>query len=54
MKLFENHDPVYIAFPGVKRNYDLMSLRYCWSGMRKSIEDYIQKCDHCQRRKDNL
>ena len=47
----ENHDPVYISHPGAKITYDLISLRYWWPGMRKSIADYVKNCDSCQRRK---
>jgi len=46
-----NHDPVYGAHPGIKRNYSLVALRYWWPGMRKSIEDFVNSCDLCQRRK---
>ena len=49
----ENHDLVYVAHPGVKRTHHLISLNYWWPGMRWSIEDYIKKCDPCQRRKGN-
>ena len=49
----ENHDPVFVAHPGIKRTYDLISLNYWWPGMRRSIEEYIQKCDSCQRRKED-
>jgi len=31
-----NHDTVYIAYPGMKRTFDLISLGYWWSGMRNS------------------
>jgi len=47
-----NHDPVYVAHPGMRRTFDLISLRYWWSSMRKSVEDYVRKCDPCQRRKE--
>jgi len=46
-----NHDPVYVAHPGTKRTHDLIALQYWWPGMRKAIEDYVRKCDLCQRRK---
>jgi hypothetical protein len=49
----ENHDPVFVAHPGVKRTRDLISLKHWWPGMQKSIEDYIKKCDTCQRRKED-
>jgi len=45
----ENHDPVFVAHSGVKRTRDLISLKYWWPGMRKSIEDYVKKCDTYQR-----
>ena len=41
----ENHDPVFVAHPGIKRTYDLISLNYWWPGMRRSTEEYIRKCD---------
>jgi hypothetical protein len=47
----ENHDPVFVAHPGVNRTQGLILLRYWWSGMRRSVEYYIQKCDPCQKRK---
>jgi hypothetical protein len=36
-----NHDPVYVAHPGVKRTYDLISLNYWWPKMRNSISDWV-------------
>jgi len=46
-----NHDPVCVAHPGTKRTHDLIALQYWWPGMLKAIEDYVRKCDLCQRRK---
>jgi len=34
-----NHNPVFVAHPGMKRNFDLISLSYWWPGRRKSVED---------------
>ena len=48
-----NHNPVFIAHPGMKRTFELISLGYWWPGMRKSIEDYIKRCDPCQRQKED-
>jgi len=48
-----NHDPVYVAHPGMKRTFDLISLLYWWPSMRKSVEDYVRKCDPCQRWKED-
>ena len=47
----ENHNPVYAGHPGIKRTHQLLSQRYWWPGMRRSIEDYVKKCDSCQRYK---
>jgi len=47
----ENHDPVYIAHPGVKRTYELIALSGWEPGMRKAVKEYIKKCDACQRMK---
>jgi len=48
----ENHDPIFVAHPGIQRTYSLGSLNYWWPDMRKSIENYVKKCDSCQRRKN--
>jgi hypothetical protein len=47
-----NHEPVYIAHPGMKRTFDLIFLKFWWPGLRRSIEHYVRSCDPCQRRKD--
>jgi len=44
---------VYIGHQGMKRTFDLISLRYWWPSMRQSIERYVKSCDPCQRRKEN-
>jgi hypothetical protein len=33
----ENHNPKFVAHPGIKRTYDLISLKFWWPGMRRSI-----------------
>jgi hypothetical protein len=43
-----NHDPSYIAHSGINRTHSVIALNYWWPGMRKSIEDYVRKCDSCQ------
>jgi hypothetical protein len=48
-----NHDPSYIAHPGIKRTHNMIALNYWWPGMRRTIEDYVQKCDSCQGRKED-
>ena len=48
-----NHYPVYAAHAVVKRTCDLIALSFWKPGMRKSVQEYVQKCDSCQRRKDD-
>jgi len=48
-----NQDPSYIAHPGIKRTHNVIALNYWWPGMRRTIEGYVQKCDSCQRRKED-
>jgi hypothetical protein len=47
----ENHDPICLAHPEIQRTYRLVFLNYRWPSLRKSIENYVRKCDSCQRRK---
>ena len=49
----ENHDPKYVVHPGIKRTYSLISPNYWWPKMRETVEQYIRRCEPCQRRKDN-
>jgi hypothetical protein len=51
--LKQNHDQKHAAHPGVKRTHDLICLSFWWPGMWRSIEEYVRKCDSCQRRKEN-
>jgi len=48
-----NHNPSYVAHPGTKRTHDEIALNYWWPGMRRTIDDYVQKGDSCQRRKED-
>jgi hypothetical protein len=47
----ENHNPIFVAHPGSKRTFELISLKYWWPKIRQSIEEYIRRCDKCQTRK---
>jgi len=38
----KNHNPIYVAHPGVKRTHDLILLKYWWPGRRQSIVDFIR------------
>jgi len=48
----ENHDPMYVAHPGIKRTYSLISLNYLCSKMRETIEQYVRRCDPCQKERE--
>jgi len=43
----------YVAHPGIKRTYNLISINYWWPKMRETIEQYIRRYDPYQRRKEN-
>ena len=49
----ENHNPKFVAHPGMKRTYNLISLNYWWPNMRKTIQKFVRECDPCQKRKEN-
>ena len=44
-----NHDPIFAAQPGRKRTLEILCIQYYWPGMRKDVENYVSKCDDCQR-----
>jgi hypothetical protein len=46
-----NHHPIFVVHPGSKRTFEVISLKYWWSKMRQSIDEYVRRCDKCQRRK---
>ena len=46
----ENHSPVFVAHPGVRRKRNLIALKFWWPGMRRLIAEHIKACDACQRR----
>jgi uncharacterized protein YqcC (DUF446 family) len=48
-----NHYLSYVALPGIKRTHDVTALNSWWPGMRRTIEDYVQKCDCCRRGKED-
>ena len=45
-----NHDPIFASHPGRKRTLEVLCLRYYLPGMTQDVEDYVSKCDECQRR----
>jgi hypothetical protein len=45
---------VYVAHPGTRRTYGLISLTYWWPGMRRSNEEYVKKCDAYQMHKSTV
>ena len=46
-----NHNPVYIGHPGMKRTFDLISLRYWWPSMRQL--SHVTRVN-VERRTENL
>ena len=47
----ENHKSIFVGHPGSKRTLELISLKYWWSKMRQTTEEYVRRCDKCQTRK---
>jgi len=46
-----NQDPVVTVHRGRKRTDEFIALfKYWWPKMRQMMEEYISKCDKCQRR----
>lgn len=46
-----NHSAIFAAHPGSQRTYELIALKYWWPKMRQTIEDFVMRCDLCQKRK---
>ena len=49
----ENHNPKFVAHPGMKRTYNLISLSYWWPNMRNTAQKFVRECDPYQNRKEN-
>jgi len=47
----ENHEPIFVAHPGSKRTFELISFKYWWPKMRQNEEESIRRCDKCQAQK---
>lgn len=39
---------------GIKRMYNNIKKLYFWSGLQKDVEEYVKKCDDCQRYKHSI
>jgi Integrase zinc binding domain len=42
------------AHAGSRRMAKTIKIFYYWSGMRKDIENFVKRCDACQRNKHSL
>ena len=47
----EHHDPPVVGYPGIHKTLERLTTSYYFPGMRKAIEEYIKRCDICQRTK---
>jgi len=45
-----NHDPVVTVHQGRKRTNEFIALKYWLPKKRQMMEEYISKCDRCERR----
>lgn len=50
----EYHDSTLGGHQGITRTYNRIKLKYSWPNMRQDIEEYIRKCDSCQRNKSHV
>ncbi len=49
--LAQFHGPPFVGHQGPERTYRNMRKYVYWRGMRKDVEEFIDKCDACQRHK---
>ena len=47
--LTENHDRPMSGHFGRDRTLDLLKRKWYWRGMSKDVEEYVQRCDRCQK-----
>lgn len=47
----ENHSSAYGGHKGVTKTYNRLRTHYYWNTMKKDIQNFIQKCRHCQLKK---
>ncbi|KAG8713777.1 hypothetical protein FRC09_018344 [Ceratobasidium sp. 395] len=45
------HNNIAVGHPGQFRTYELVSRKYIWSSMKKSVNDYVSHCESCIRNK---
>ena len=50
----EYHDSTLGGHQGISRTYNRIKLKYEWPNMKNDIEEYIKKCDSCQRNKSHV
>ncbi len=44
-----HRSPPAVGHPGPERTYQQMKRRVYWPGMKADVEDFIEKCELCQR-----
>ena len=47
----ENHASALAGHKGVAKTYNRIRHYYFWKGMKKAVEDYIRRCEDCQKKK---
>jgi hypothetical protein len=51
-QILEHHEPNFISHPGVHRTHAVITLRHWWPGMCRTIREYVNNCEACQKRKE--
>lgn len=49
--LFQNHNELIAGHPGIKRTYERIAMRYYWTGMYKTVQEWVNMCVDCSMRK---
>jgi hypothetical protein len=49
--IYEAHDTKIEGHSGVLRTFKKVATQFYWPSMHKSVQDYVKRCDICQRTK---
>ena len=52
--LREFHNTPSGGHSGIFRTYKRVAANFFWVGMKKDVQDYVQRCDVCQRHKHDM
>ena len=47
----DRHDHKMVGHQGINKTIELITRDFTWLGLRKTVTDYINKCDTCAKAK---